>query len=66
MFTSVKGIRWVKSGCIRVVLSSWKGMEMLQKRRDGRLSQHAFGGQSGKRETIGALKMCRTVYIMSK
>ncbi|KAG5582394.1 hypothetical protein H5410_053021 [Solanum commersonii] len=33
-------------------------MEMLQRRRDGRLSQHAFGGQSRKRETIGALKIC--------
>lgn len=29
-------------------------------------SQHAFGGQSGKRETIGASKMYKTVLRMSK
>lgn len=36
---------------------------MLQKRRsDGRLSQHVFGGQFGKRGTIGALRMCRIAF----
>jgi len=48
-------------------LVAGSGMEMLQRRRrDGRLSQHAFGGQSRKRETIGALKMYKTVFRMSK
>jgi len=26
----------------------------------------AFGGQSGKRETTGVLKMCKIIYRMSK
>jgi len=37
-------------------------MAMLQRRRDGSLSQHAFAGQFGKRGTIGALRMYRIAF----
>jgi len=68
MFTSLKRIRWVKPGCFRGVLSSWNRDGNVTKKGERRkiVSQHAFGGQSGKSDTIGALKMYKIVFRVSK
>jgi len=39
---------------------------LLTRRGDGNLSQHVFGGQSGKRETTGVLKIGRIAYRRSR
>ena len=39
---------------------------LLTRRRDGNLSRHVFGGQSGKRETAGVLKIGRIAYRRSR
>lgn len=67
MFICLKGIRWVKLGSIKGVLSSWnKDGNASDQENSGNLSQHAFDVQFGKRETTWVLRMCRTTCRRSK